>query len=200
MTVLKYNSNRQKQGFCLEKILFGAIFVIQFMAKKREIDIEIDKLTNSKVNILTGDVLQTEFHPVSKKEVKKKDCFFDWHSELVNKETDVYKMIIKDNETIIQGLISVQVDNGFVSVNLVENAKFNRGKKKMDAGVGGNMFAFACLKSKELGLGGYVGFVAKTSLIEYYNKALGAQLALGQRMYIGEESAEKLINQYFKKK
>ena len=29
-------------------------------------------------------------------------------------------------------------------------------------------------------------------------KILGAEVALGQRMYIGEEAAEKLIQQYFK--
>jgi hypothetical protein len=45
-----------------------------------------------------------------------------------------------------------------------------------------------------------VGFVAKTSLMEYYVKSLGAEVAIGQRMYIGEEASEKLINQYFKNK
>ena len=168
------------------------------MAKKREIDVEIDRLTNSIVNVISGDVLETEFHIVSKKEIKKKDWLFDWHLELANKQAHVYKMTIKNNQVIIQGLISFQVDNGFVSVNLIENAKFNRGKKKLYSGVGGNLFAFACKKSKELGFGGYIGFVAKTSLIVYYNNALGAELALGQRMFIRAESAEKLINQYFK--
>jgi hypothetical protein len=47
-------------------------------------------------------------------------------------------------------------------------------------------------------LGGYVGFLAKTALISHYHRTLGAELTIGQRMFIGEVAAEKLINQYFK--
>jgi hypothetical protein len=60
-------------------------------------------------------------------------------------------MTTVENKNIIQGLISLSVNEEFVFVNLVENAKFNRGKKKIYVGVGGNLFAFACLKSKEFG-------------------------------------------------
>ena len=60
------------------------------------------------------------------------------------------------------------------------------------------MFAFACLRSMDMGFGGFVGFVAKTSLIKHYQETLGAELALGQRMFIPDEAAEKLIHQYFK--
>ena len=107
-------------------------------------------------------------------------------------------MTTVENKHIMQGLVSLRADDRFVSVGIVENAKFNRGKEKVYLGVGGNLFAFACLKSKELGFDGFVGFIAKTSLIDYYGKTLGAEVALGQRMYIGEEAAEKLIQQYFK--
>ena len=75
----------------------------------------------------------------------------------------------------------------------VKNGKIRKNHIKYE-GVGGNLFAFACKKSKDMGFGGYVGFVAKTSLIDYYRKALGAELSNGQRMYIEKESAEKLIN------
>ena len=169
------------------------------MSKKRYIDIEIDKLTNSIVNIISGEVFETEFSKVSSKEIKKKDWVFDWHKELKDKSNQVYKMTTVENKTIIQGLVSLTIEDKFVSVNLVENAKFNRGKQKIYVGVGGNMFAFACKISREVGFDGYVGFVAKTALFDYYNKTLGAQLSIGQRMYIGEEAADKLITQYFKK-
>ncbi len=43
------------------------------MARKQEVDVEIDRLTNSIVNALSGDVFDTEFHKVSKNEIKKKD-------------------------------------------------------------------------------------------------------------------------------
>ncbi len=168
------------------------------MARKNEVNIEIDSLTNSIVNVISGEVFETEFSRVSKKEIRKTDWLFDWQKELKDKHNEVYKMTTVENKHIIQGLISLRADDRFVSVGIVENAKFNRGKDKIYLGVGGNLFAFACKLSKELGFNGYVGFIAKTALIDYYAKTLGAELALGQRMYIGEEAAEKLINQYYK--
>jgi hypothetical protein len=75
------------------------------MSKKRYIDIEIDKLTNSIVNIISGEVFETEFSKVSSKEIKKKDWVFDWHKELKDKSNQVYKMTTVENKTIIQGLV-----------------------------------------------------------------------------------------------
>jgi hypothetical protein len=170
------------------------------MAKKSGINIEIDRLTNSILNALSGDVFDTEFHRVSKKEIKKRDWLFDWKQELASKDRDVYKMTIKDNVSVIQGLISITPvpEEKYVFVNLVENAIFNRGKGKVYLGVGGNMFAFACKKSMELGFDGYVGFVAKTSLISHYSETLGADLGFGQRMAINKDAANRLVSQYFK--
>ena len=60
-----------------------------------------------------------------------------------------------------------------------------------------NCFIF-CKISKEIGYEGFVGFDAKTLLIEHYNKTLGAERAIGQRMFISNTNADILINQYFK--
>jgi len=174
---------------------------------KREVSVEIDKLTNSIENAISGDVFDTEFHRLTnihKKYISKSEWLFDWKKEISNKEREVYKLIIKDNPDIIQGLISLNVEDNYVFIHLVENAKFNRGKKyndgkeKIYVGVSGNMFAFACKKSYDLGFGGFVAFISKTSLIEHYTETLGAERALGQRMYIGAEKASFLIKQYFK--
>ena len=170
------------------------------MARKQHVNIEIDKLTNSIVNAITSEIFETEFSKVTSKEIKKKDWLFDWHKELKTNKNDVYKMTTVENKNIIQGLISLTIQDEFVFVNLVENAKFNKGKEKIYIGVGGNLFAFACLKSKELGCEGCVSFVSKTSLFEYYNKSLGAIRTIGQRMAILETEAEALIKQYFKNK
>jgi hypothetical protein len=167
---------------------------------KNEVSVEIDKLTNSIENVITGEIFQTEFSKVTSKEIKKQDWSFDWHKELRDKNYEVFKMTTVENKNIIQGLVSLRTDDRFVSIGIVENAKFNRGKNKIYLGVGGNLFAYGCKISKDLGFNGFVGFVAKTSLIEYYSRTLGAEVALGQRMYIGEEASEKLINQYFKNK
>jgi hypothetical protein len=166
--------------------------------KKPEVSVEIDKLTNSIENNVTGEIFETEFSKVRGREIKKKDWLFDWQKELTEGESRVYKMTTVENKGIIQGLISIIVEDRFVTINIVENAKFNRGKKKQYQGVAGNMFAFACKQSMEMGFGGFVGFVAKTSLIKHYQESLGAELAFGQRMFIPGVAAEKLINQYFK--
>jgi hypothetical protein len=170
------------------------------MTRKKVVSIEIDSLTNSIVNVRSGDIFETEFHLVSKKEIKKRDWLFDWGIELADKTNEVYKMTLKNNLTVIQGLISITPvsEEKYVFINLVENAKFNRGREKVYSGVGGNMFAFACKKSIEFGFDGYVGFIAKTSLIPYYSRTLGAELGFGQRMSINKEAANDLVKHYFK--
>ena len=174
---------------------------------KKEVSVEIDKLTNSIENAISGDVFDTEFHrltKVHKKQIRKGDWLFDWHDEISNKEREVYKLTIKDNPEIIQGLISFNAEDNYMFIHLIENAKFNRAKKYNDGkdkiylGVSGNMFAFACKKSKELGFGGFVAFVAKTSLMDHYHQTMGAERAIGQRMFIGDEKADFLIKKYFK--
>ena len=125
---------------------------------------------------------------------------FDWHKELKDKSFEVYKLTTVENKHIIQGLISIQRMDSFIFISLVENANFNRGKNKMYEGVGGNLFAFACKMSKDIGFEGYVSFIAKTSLMEYYNRTLNATKAIGQRMVIIGQDAELLINRYFKHK
>jgi hypothetical protein len=169
-------------------------------ASKREVSVEIDKLTNSIVNTISGEVFETEFNHVSKKEIIKKDWLFNWGKELRDKENVVYKMTTVENKNIIQGLVSLKTQENFIFVNLVENAKFNRGKEKLYLGVGGNLFAFACKISKDKGFGGFVGFDAKTALMDHYYQTLGAERALGQRMFITDVNADILIDQYFKNK
>lgn len=165
---------------------------------KREINVEIDKLTNSIINAISGEIFETEFSKVTRKEIKKKDWLFDWSYELRDKNSNVVKMTTTENKNIIQGLLSYSIEDNFVFVNLVENARFNRGKEKLYEGVGGNLFAYACKTSFDMGFEGNVSFKAKTALMEYYNKTLGAKIALGQRMYLDTEASLKLINQYFK--
>lgn len=59
------------------------------MGGKKSINIEIDKLTNSIVNVISGEIFQTEFSKVTSKEIKKKDWLFDWEFELKDKNSTV---------------------------------------------------------------------------------------------------------------
>jgi hypothetical protein len=83
--------------------------------KKREnsgIDIEIDELTNSIKNVISGDSFSTDIIRITnidlKAITKRNEWQFDWKLELTYPQRDVYKLTIVNNQTIIQGLISHQ--------------------------------------------------------------------------------------------
>lgn len=168
------------------------------------IDIEIDRLTNSIVNTISGDSFPTEIFPVTPTDLKgitkKSGWKFDWKKEGKMEGRIVYKLTIEGNRNIVQGLISLEDRNDHLFLHLIESAPFNFGKPKLYEGVPGNLVAFACKESQDKGYEGFVSFFAKTKLIEHYEKILGAVHVGGHRMVIYTVAAEKLINQYFKTK
>jgi len=172
------------------------------MTSSKQIDIEIDKLTRSIENVITGDSFKTEvllFSAKDLKQLKKTDWLFDWKSESSNKDKLIYKLVIVDNPNIIQGLISLQDKGDHIFMHLIESNKFNRGTRKVYLGVPGNLVAFACKLSLDKGYDGYLSFESKTKLIGHYQKTLGANLLFDNIMAIDTEAAMKLIEQYFPK-
>jgi hypothetical protein len=172
------------------------------MSKKSQyIDIEIDKLTNSLENLITGDNFPTDIVITDlndfKSITKKEGWLFDWKSEFKMPDRDVYKLTIVNNQTVIQGLISLSVKTDHVYMHLIESAPFNKGKDKVYAGVPGNLVAFACKLSFQRGFEGYLSFLSKTNLINHYVKTLGATHVGGNLMIINTVAALKLINKYF---
>jgi hypothetical protein len=166
------------------------------------IDIEIDKLTNSIVNRVSGDVFDTEVKEMTAKDwknLKKKDWVFDWKKESAKLNRTVFKLVIEGNQDVLQGMISLENMQGFVYVSLIESISYNKGINKVYEGVAGNLFAYACKVSHEFGFDGFVAFDAKTALVGHYQKTLGATIAGGTRMFIDEVAAQKLINRYFNK-
>lgn len=172
------------------------------MARNHQyIDIEIDKLTNSVQNVITGDGFQTDVSLIDKdglKAVTKKNGWlFNWKNEYKQPDRDVYKLTIVGNPDVIQGLISITEKEDHVYMHLIESAPFNLGRNKVYLGVPGNLIAFVCRISFHRGFEGYVSFTAKTQLIEHYKKTLGAINVSGQLMVINTDAALKLIDKYF---
>jgi hypothetical protein len=169
--------------------------------EKQGIDIEIDELTNSIKNLISGDSFQTDISMVSGSDLKtitkKNNWQFDWKYELRQPERDVYKLTIVNNQTIIQGLVSLEIKFDHVYMHLVESAPFNKGKGKVYSGVPGNLVAFACKLSFQRGHEGNVAFISKTQLIPHYEDSLGAVHVGGRLMIIETGAANKLINRYF---
>ena len=175
------------------------------MRKKKVIglDFEVDKLTNSIENVVTGDSFATEISIVTivdlKNITKKNKWQFDWKFEYKQPEREVYKLTIVNNQQIIQGLISLEIKPDHVYMHLVESAPFNKGKSKMYAGVPGNLVAFACKLSFQRGHEGNVSFFSKTQLVQHYIDSLGAIHIGGRIMIIDTTAALKLINKYLVK-
>jgi len=170
------------------------------MNNKSYIDIEIDKLTNSIENRSDGNVYDTEVIQLTvedRHQIKKKDWRFDWHAELLNANRQVQKLVICNNVSIIQGLLSLEVKTDHVYLHLIESAFFNRGKDKIYVGVPGNLVAFACKISFACGFTGYVAFDAKTALIPHYQETLKATHFKGTKMYIETPAALYLVKKYF---
>ncbi len=162
----------------------------------------IDKLTDSILNTISGDSFQTEVSKLTsldlKTVTKKNGWNFDWKIEFNDIQKEVYKLTIVNNSKIIQGLLSITIEQDHIYMNLLESSPFNIGKNKLYEGVAGNLVAFACKVSFQKGYDGYVAFNAKTNLIKHYEENLGAYHFKGQRMIIETEAATKLVKKYFK--
>ena len=173
------------------------------MKKQKNIGLDfiVDKLTNSIQNVVSGDSFATDITLVSvsdlKNVIKKNSWQFDWKYECKQPQRDVYKLTIVNNQTVIQGLISLEIKSDHVYMHLVESAPFNKGKSKVYAGVPGNLVAFACKLAFQRGLEGNVSFFSKSQLIQHYIDSLGAMHVGGRIMIIDTKSALKLINKYF---
>ena len=174
------------------------------MKKRNQIflDFEIDRLTNSIENTISGDSFATEVSRLTKADLiqvtKKNGWLFRWKIELDDNTKEVFKLTIINNPNIIQGMLSLTIENDHVFMNLVESAPFNIGKNKLYEGVAGNLVAYACKVSFQHGFDGFIAFDAKTKLIHHYEKTLGAYHFGRQRMIIPTLSAQILIDKYFK--
>ena len=170
--------------------------------KTNYLEFQIDKLTRSIENVVTGDSFPTDItHLVKtdlKQVLKKNGWFFNWKTELDFPEREVYKLTIQGNPDIIQGLVSLSIDVDYVYMHLIESAPFNKGKTKVYLGVPGNLVAYACRVSFQRGFDGFVSFHSKTKIIDHYIKTLGAYHFGGHLMIIDTLPAKILIEKYFK--
>ena len=165
------------------------------------LDFEIDELTNSVRNIITNDSFETTVSRITRADIKtitkRKGWLFSWRQELSFPERDVFKLTIINNQSVIQGLISLEVKADHVYMHLVESAPFNKGKEKIYSGVPGNLVAFACKLSFQRGHEGNIAFISKTQLINHYIESLGAIHFGGRLMIIDTKAALKLMNKYY---
>jgi hypothetical protein len=106
---------------------------------KYHVGIEIDKLTNSIVNTISGDSFPTDVYPITKVDLKnitkKNGWLFNWANEFKLTDRHVFKLTIRNNPEIIQGLLSISDYNDHYYLHLIESSPFNLGKTKLYEGV-----------------------------------------------------------------
>ncbi len=167
----------------------------------RRLDFVIDKLTNSIEKAATGDTFPTRLlrlQPNDAALLALQKWQFDWTIELQDPSREVYALTTLENPDVLQGLISIVDRSDHIFIPLIESAPFNIGHEKEFIGVPSNLVAYACYRSRKCGYEGVVAFVSKSRLIEHYEKTLGAKRFVGNRMFIEQEPANRLIESYFK--
>lgn len=150
---------------------------------------------------ITKKLIETEIVPMDKKIIpfKKDGWNFNWRklSSEENGETFILRTINSPNQ--IEGALQLKIEYNMLVMDALELAPHNIGhKNKRYDHIAGCLIAFACRESFKI-IGDYKGFltfVSKTNLIELYVQKYGAELALGQRMFIDWDAGERLINEY----
>lgn len=93
---------------------------------KYHLGIEIDKLTNSILNTISGDSFPTDVHPISKSDLKYvskgNNWLFNWGNEFKLSDRKVFKLTIRNNPDIIQGLLSISDLGDHYHLHLIESA------------------------------------------------------------------------------
>lgn len=150
---------------------------------------------------INGELINSEIVELKSNEIplKKDGWKFNWRH--LSKEVDsfTYGLRTIESPSHIQGALHLKIEYDVLIMNALELAPHNIGQKSKRYGyVAGCLIAFACKESFKIkgDYKGFLTFVSKTSLIEWYIKKYRAVLALGQRMYIDWDAGEKLIEEY----
>ncbi len=134
--------------------------------------------------------------------LKKDGWDFNWRAEIkeANKEVFVLKLLSDDS---VQGALSLRMEGDMLVMDLVEIAPHNKGQtNKKYKYVAGCLIAYACEETLKLegNYYGYLTFISKTALINWYIEKYHAQQAMGQNMFIDTIGGKKLIDEYLNRK
>lgn len=148
-------------------------------------------------DVKTGRLIETAIGPVEPDDLRHlgSGWRFDWRTAV---ETDeVFKLIAPGAREGILGLLALRRHDNYVEVTLLESHPQNVGRIKEFRGIAGSLLAFAAQLSFGIGGEGFIAIVAKTELIEHYQRVFGFErVAQSQRMILTTGAAARLIAQY----
>jgi len=98
----------------------------------------------------------------------------------------------------IEGLIEYEIVSNelYVFAHKLEIDPHNRGEDKRYTGIAGILLAYVAKESFNSGCDGFVVFISKTQLYEYYQKQYGAKPLGGLKLHFDTMASEKLIKEY----
>ena len=109
---------------------------------------------------------------------------FNWGQLSKYKKSKLYKLSTEE----IEGLIMIQfVEDDFFELKNIEVSPLNYGSKGKFINAAQILIAYGCLLSFELNKSpykGYLSFISKGDLINYYIEKYNAELVYRDRMYI----------------
>ena len=150
------------------------------------------RLIDKKGNTLTAEILKAKTSELK----KLSDWRFNWFELSKYKNSEVYKIQAQHTE----GLMMIQFfEDDFFELKNIEVAPSNYGAKGQHINVAALLMAYACLLSFEFNKGpykGYLSFISKGELIDYYIKKYNAELVFRERMQINPINGLKLIKEH----
>lgn len=127
---------------------------------------------------------------------KLKGWKFAWHDLFKYDKSKVYKLQTDE----IEGLMMIQfVEDEFFEMKNIEVSPSNYGSKGRYLNAAQILISYGCLLSFELNKGeyqGYLSFISKGELIDYYIEKYNAELVYRERMFINPINALKLIKEH----
>ena len=152
---------------------------------------------------INGKLVSSEIVPIVTKTIplKKDGWNFDWQQ--LSNEGKVFVLRTLDSTEQIEGALCLKIVHEMLIMEALELAPHNIGQKnKRYDYVAGCLTAFACRESFKIkgDYKGFLTFVSKTNLINWYSEKYRAELAIGQRMFIDWENGEKIIEKYLNRK
>jgi len=150
------------------------------------------QLTDRKGKSFNAEILKAK-----NTELKKlKGWNFNWFELDKSKKSEVYKLQTQEIEAL---LMIHYLDDEFFEMKNIEVAPSNYGSKGKYINAAQILMSYACLLSFEFNKGpykGYLTFISKGRLIDYYIEKYNAELVFRERMQINPINGMRLIKKH----
>ena len=152
------------------------------------------KLIDKKKNERNAEIIEAKKSDLNKLNNWK----FNWIDLYDSKNSKIYKL----KTEYIEGLMKIEFfESDFFEMKNIEVSPSNFSSSGKFINVAQILISYGCLLSFELNNGpynGYLSFISKGELIDYYIKEYNAELAFRERMYINPYEGLKLIKKHLK--